>query len=828
MKFRSAPAPAAPAASVLSSAQPFTLLDKLFPFVFPVLLFAAVTIQTPGMAFVLAALALVSFVGRAPFAALRSRVTVASVGFLLFLLAQLAAALYASDGADAANGLVKIVASGSVGVLVLTRLHRDNVRRLLWGLCAVCAVVALLCVSVGVGGSLFQAFNSLMHVFGASYDNLLDAGLSAANNSRFNGIYRDGNVSAALLSLSALLSLHLALTEEKKPLRALAVLLAGVNAMSFFLSLSRGALLCMVPAVLVYLLVVGPDRRLSLFFLGVCTLLPTVALSALSMKFLQEGSPVPTLLTLACGVLAAVLDLLLGSRLTAALAGHGRAFALSLAALAVVCVGYAVAAVNVTGSLTLAGNNRVLRAVDLPAGTYTVSVDMTYTEREPQLTFLTQTYQQSAENTATVLYRGGVEGASFTLEQDAHVLVQLDALDEYDVVFRAVTVTDGAQTYAVKLGYPLLPSFVANRLQDNLLQSYSLQQRFRYDADGWKLFTLRPLTGYGLGGSTPWIYSVQPYYYESLFLHNHILQVAVDNGVIGLAPFLMLLLGALALCLRGRRQGDPLAAALLACWTMMNLHSLMEISFSIRAYQCVAWVLLLLPAVLYAKPLERHAVAAGRVTAALAFAVLAAVTAVDGLHYRAQSYWADYSPSDAYAYMDTLGSLIRQDRLDHQTYQLNYIAQWVGMDRPSRYSANANRYIRELRAKGTYYGCTSLAVYQYLPAGDLDEAFAASRQGIAQLASNPQVWDQEVEAYRTVYLSSIQPEQAEDFVSGVLALQSLLEDYRANVWQDYDVTLSDANAAFLTSVSQLAQQDLSGAALYTALTVLAQSAGAQG
>ena len=48
----------------------------------------------------------------------------------------------------------------------------------------------------------------------------------------------------------------------------------------------------------------------------------------------------------------------------------------------------------------------------------------------------------------------------------------------------------------------------------------------------------------------------------------------------------------------------------------------------------------------------------------------------------------------------------------------------------------------------------------------LDEAFAASRQGIAQLASNPQVWDQEVEAYRTVYLSSIQPEQASTATSG--------------------------------------------------------------
>ena len=77
-----------------------------------------------------------------------------------------------------------------------------------------------------------------------------------------------------------------------------------------------------------------------------------------------------------------------------------------------------------------------------------------------------------------------------------------------------------------------------------------------------------------------------------------------ETGLIGLAAFLAFLLGAAwLLCkeLRGEK-GDLLAPSLLACWIMMNLHGLMEISFSVRMYQCAAFTLLLLAVVAYQEP----------------------------------------------------------------------------------------------------------------------------------------------------------------------------------------------------------------------------------
>ena len=85
--------------------------------------------------------------------------------------------------------------------------------------------------------------------------------------------------------------------------------------------------------------------------------------------------------------------------------------------------------------------------------------------------------------------------------------------------------------------------------------------------------------------------------------------------------------GGVLLLLRGaRKEKDPLAAMLLACWVLMNGHSLMELNFSFRPYLCVAMVFLLLPVVLYARPL---AVKDGKTAKAAGAVLLPCVLAFD-------------------------------------------------------------------------------------------------------------------------------------------------------------------------------------------------------
>ena len=93
----------------------------------------------------------------------------------------------------------------------------------------------------------------------------------------------------------------------------------------------------------------------------------------------------------------------------------------------------------------------------------------------------------------------------------------------------------------IPLGYKLLPGFVANRLQ-GLSANENAIQRLVFFEDGMKLWQRSPLFGLGLGAFENGIKSVQSFYYETKYAHNHYIQTMVETGVIGLALFVGLLL----------------------------------------------------------------------------------------------------------------------------------------------------------------------------------------------------------------------------------------------------------------------------------------------
>ena len=181
---------------------------------------------------------------------------------------------------------------------------------------------------------------------------------------------------------------------------------------------------------------------------------------------------------------------------------------------------------------------------------------------------------------------------------------------------------------------------------------------------------------------------------------------------------------------------------------MMNLHSLMEINFSVRAFHCLAYVLLMLPVLLYAQPLpqetarqRRRASAAGyALTAALAL-YLTAFGALLESHRAVLRDAADFSTTDAYTYLDTLKSYVRRDVFVRSDHQLAYVGNAVLLQDP-RYNGPMLSYVSDLRKGGTYTACNGLARYYYLPQGEWQELFACSLEGIAQVRSVPDGWNQ--------------------------------------------------------------------------------------
>ena len=133
--------------------------------------------------------------------------------------------------------------------------------------------------------------------------------------SRVNGLYNDANVTGSLFALGTLLSLYLVQTGMKWWERLLACVLVSMSAMGILLSASRGAILCFVLSLVVWLLVVGKGQRLRLFLLmvisgGVCLVAAAMAMSAVA-----PGGRLPVVLSVVSSVLIFVLDYLFSERI---------------------------------------------------------------------------------------------------------------------------------------------------------------------------------------------------------------------------------------------------------------------------------------------------------------------------------------------------------------------------------------------------------------------------------------------------------------------------------------------------------------------------------
>lgn len=782
---------------------------------FSVLLFLAMTVQTGQMSLILAALALISAlpIGKAPLLNLRQRLCVPVIGLLAFALMNGVAAIYSPFGADAVSEFYKIFAALSLAFILLARFEKQHIRGLLWGVTAVCGVIALLSVDSAVHGGLFAVFNASVEALGATFSNIEQD----LFGTRVSGIYNDANVTASIFALGALSGLHLTFTGKAWKEKAAACFLLGVCAQGFFLSMSRGAFLGFAAALLVYLAAAGKGNRLELFFLMFISAMVTVALSIPAMSSITAGNLLPDILTLVTGVGIFALYYLVGEKAAAFLDRHLKAAVAVFAALAVVVAGYAVAAMSVTGAYTFDETGYLQRSFQLEPGTYTLSGAW---DGEVQVTITAQTELDvmRREGSYTTLYNGAAADAAFTItgeEFRTSIMLRGQVGEE----IREITFSDGTE---VALAHPLLPRFVANRLQDDLFTSNSFLQRVQFFKDGWALFVKSPLIGHGLGSSEGLLTSVQPYYYESKFIHNQPLQVMSDMGILGLSAFLVWMLGTAWLLLRRLRKGpDPLAAMLLACWVMMNAHSLMELTFSVRAYQCAAFTLLLLPVLLYGEPISQKAAKLGGL--GVGCVIWLYLVVFGGLllsHRMTEKAAAEFSTRDAVEFLNAMRSYTSRDVFDHEQYQLTYVGNTATLN-DSRFNKELWEYVEELRDSGTYTACSGLARYYYLPRGEYKEMFACSREGIAQEASAKDAWNLQLAFYRTDVLNAITAEEMDVYLDGVQGTVEYLAEYSEGRLEEIELT--EENQTFLDTVAMAANSDLSDEDAYRLLAILANA-----
>lgn len=813
------PVPAAPQQGCCGEGV-FSRKDTLMVVLYSVLLLLAMTVQTGRMSMILCALAFLSLLGKKPLSRFEQRLSVSVLGLLAFAVVYGAAAIYSPFGSSARSEFYKFIAAFSLAVILLARFKRKHVPGLLWGGASVSSVIALVSLDMSCAQVLFGLFNALMNALGTDYSNALPEYFSA----RVNGLYNDANVTACLFSLALFMALYLLKNSTCIWRRLAASLLAGVSAVSILLTGSRGALLCFAASCPVWLLVERADR-VGLFLLLLETAVTMLAAGIPASSMVNRGSETAVLLCLLSGLILFALDVLAGRRLGVVLTAHKKT---AMASLGILCAVTAILCAAVflhTGPYTFENDGSVTYI--LPGGITGEGTITGDADGDPAVQVYAQSRLDEISGNITVLYEGPLSQCAFAVPEEPVSLYAVIRGQAGETI-RSLSVKGEKE---ITVNYPWLPKVISSRLlSDNLLRSKSFTLRVEFDKDAWKIFSTAPLFGRGLGSTEDLARSVQSFQYESKYAHNHLLQTMADTGLVGTVFALAFVLGSAWLCLRAvRKEKDSLAAVLLAVWVMMNLHSLMEINFSVRGFKCFAYVLLALTVLLYAQPLLAGETQRARKKSKTAGIILAVGYALylavfGGLLESARMTdrkAEQFQTSDVYEYLDFLRGCVRGDVFDHDSYQRNYVATAVQLD-DRAYNGDMMKYVKQLRASGTYENDSALARYYYLPRQEWSELFACSLEGIHQVRSSPDGWNYQMDFYRTEVLPAMGADNVETFVAGVLDLGEELDAMNAGGRLE-PVQLSDENQTFLTLCRSVKEQGISGQDAYTVLAMLAQS-----
>lgn len=599
-------------------------LGSVLPFLGGLLYFIALCLCGPssikGLAgwlicggIVAAVILLVSALSRSP---LQDRLSAPVILMVLICLMGGISTFYAVSGKFALYEFLKPLCSLCLVLLLLVLCRGDDPGRSVAQVLATASALAgltsidLLSTRLVSGGIL-----GFLGAFTTDYADL--AGVEPGV--RMTGIFDNPNIFAGVVGLGVLLSLALTVRDASAPegerpprwVQVFHVSLLYINSLAFVLAFSMGASGAIALAFLVYLLLETPQRRPALLVLMMETLLlaalAAAIISAVAFQSWSGFQPAPLLLVVLGTAGLWALDRFVGSRLAKKL--KGKVVLAVIAAVLAVLVVFVLVAYHWTGEVSLKSGQTLRRAIYPAPGEYSLSVMDDYMDdydSPVHVRIESQNQQQTMMHTSTVLYNGPAvipdspttaHSPSFTVPADS-LVVYFNFTVQRDVRLYAAGCTGGPEVthYSVPLGYPLLPGFIANRLQ-GLWANQNAIQRFVFFSDGMKLFQRSPVVGLGMGAFENGIRSVQSFDYETKYAHNHYIQTLVETGVIGLVLFVGLLATSAACVLLARRKKDdqgvptchPMVPALGAALVFMAAHAATEVVFSAYGYLPIAF-----------------------------------------------------------------------------------------------------------------------------------------------------------------------------------------------------------------------------------------------
>lgn len=774
-----------------SKASTFTA-SAAFPFILAVIFFFIVCMCTISdikpTALILMILAFCAVIFRFP--VFRTRLALPLIALGLFVLMAGISTFYAPAGKFAMSEFLKIAASFSLALLLVSLAPTRGMSPSRWGatiLSGGAAVAALVSIDLLSTHTISSVVLWIISLFTEDYTNLsmVEAGV------RMTSIFENPNVFAGCAGIGVLLSLGL--TQSSKPGKERGVHLCClfISSFAFVLAFSMGATAAIIVAFLVYLILEKANRRAELLVIMVETLVLAVVGAALVSKTSFQPwtgfDIVPLAFLIVACALICLADKFINRPIAEKLGANRKTVPVLICAVLAVVIIFVLIACFVTGSVQLDAGESLRRAVYPDAGSCTVSADFS---GDVTVTVESQNKQETMMHTGTTLYNGVLENASFTVPEDSMVLY-LTFQTSNGAVINHVDV--GGK--AVPLGYKLLPGFVANRLQ-GLFANENAIQRTVFFADGMKLFARNPIVGLGLGAFENGIQNVQSFHYETKYAHNHYIQVLAETGILGFLLFVGLIVVAATAILRSLKKEDrsPFLPALGAALVFMAIHAFTEVVFSVYCYLPFAFCTFALialdcPTAFPWPRTDKRRGSKEQLGITAGFALILAVFSVLLICNLSAARLVSRHPT-----LTSVERAVRMDRYEWADYALSYVVS-VG---------NSNEATPELMEKADAYAerlakvpSNTIPIYlaqYYFTSGRTQQGIAMIKQYVNYVSSNPSAWQGAFDTLQMYYNGS------QEFKVGILEVAQMLKDWNENNMGN--ITLNAATTAFLKTLSE--------------------------
>ncbi len=647
----------------------------------------------------------------------------------------------------------------------------DAVRRLLFLMSAAGAFYALLSIDIASIG-LSRWLLNLIPGFGEVFSGF-------ERGTRLAGIFSNPNISAGLLAICIFLSIYLLESAESRRQRVFAAAFAALQAETFLLNFSLGATGFFLLSVIVYLIFAG-NRRSQVLLRMLEIALPTIVSVFISFRFFDAAdgnSVIPLLAAILSAAACVALELSVLPKLEGFVEARSKAASGVLAAVLLLLIVYGVSGLLIRGSAALPAGQSMRRACYPAPGDYQLSIRA---EGNVNVRVYSQNEREVIMHTQNVLYSGAASGAEFTVPEGSKV-VYLSFISPQGAILRDAVLT-GAADISLHLGYPLLPGFIATRLQ-GLRANENAIQRAAFFRDGMKIFRDHAILGAGLGSFETLLFGYQEFYYETKYVHNHYVQTLLDSGIIGFLLYLSMLAATAAALWRGRRKDGPyrsLHPALCAAFMMILLHSSMEVVMSTTVYLPYALTVFAISAICYGKPLENTAVRCASAAIPGLTAVVYAILII--LNLTADSA-VKHSTNSAVGFFNSLEYAAKADVFEKNDWMVSYIETCADTELSS-YRPQANRYAEYLMNVPSNSLHQHLIRY-YLVFRDYEKALLAAQQSARFNYSDSTSWNASFN-YFAAALSEYE-EDSDEILRCVRILNGDLLEYQSKLMESIEL-----------------------------------------